>query len=231
MGTVIRDAAISLLVGYIVGMINPSYIIGKFKGFDIRKRGSGNAGGSNALITMGKPVGALCMVFDVAKAYGIIKLVTLVIFPNSDVAFACTAVGTVLGHVFPVIMKFKGGKGLACLGGSILAAHPLIFLGMLAAELVVVLATDYICFVPITASVIFPVVYGLVFKNLAGALILLAIIPVIFYRHAENIRRIRYGVEARFSLLWNKEKERERLEKNIEELKRKGIKINRNGTL
>ena len=64
--------AISILGGYLVGTINPSYIIARIKGFDIRKSGSGNAGGSNAVITMGKMIGALCIVFDIMKAFTII---------------------------------------------------------------------------------------------------------------------------------------------------------------
>ena len=201
---------VCLLLGYVVGMLNPSYIIAKVKGFDIRKSGSGNAGGSNALITMGKAVGIICILFDIAKAYGIIKLACC-IYPDAPLALPLTAVGTVYGHVFPVYMKFKGGKGLACLGGSVLAFDPIVFLIMLGAEVIVVFATDYICFVPLTASVAFPIVYGIMKGDLAGGLILGLIIPVIFYRHIENLVRIRKGREMHFSYLWNKDAERARV--------------------
>ena len=65
---------VSALAGYLVGCLNPSYIIAKIKGFDIRKTGSRNAGGSNAVITMGKIIGALCIVFDIMKAFAIIGM-------------------------------------------------------------------------------------------------------------------------------------------------------------
>ncbi|MBR7033058.1 MAG: glycerol-3-phosphate acyltransferase [Clostridia bacterium] len=204
------DIFLSFLLGYAVGMINPSYIIGKIRGFDIRSRGSGNAGGSNALITMGKVVGILCIVFDIAKATLVTWGATL-IFKGSALVFPAAAVGVVLGHVFPPYMKFKGGKGLACLGGAILAFDPLVFLIMLGAEVLIVLATDYICFVPLTASVAFPVVWGIMRRDLPGALILCVITAVIFFRHIENFKRIKEGKELRFSYLWKKDDEMKRI--------------------
>ena len=210
------DAAVSLLMGYLVGMINPSYIIARIKGFDIRKSGSGNAGGSNALITMGTAIGVLCMVFDIVKAFGVIKLAQ-VIFPESTVALACAAVGTVAGHIFPPYMKFKGGKGLACLAGSIIAFDPIIFLIFLGCEAVIAFSTNYICFVPMTASVAFPVVYALVTKNVVGTVILCAITLMILLRHVENIKKIRNGTEMRLSYLWKKDAERDRVVSNGEE--------------
>ena len=114
------DVFLSFLLGYAVGMINPSYIIGRIRGFDIRKRGSGNAGGSNALITMGKVIGLLCILFDLAKA-ALVTWGAARIFPECALSFPAAAVGVVLGHVFPPYMKFRGGKGFACLGGAILA--------------------------------------------------------------------------------------------------------------
>ena len=201
---------VCLVIGYAVGMINPSYIIAKIKGFDIRKKGSGNAGGSNALITMGKAVGVACILFDIAKSYAAVKL-ACAIFPEGRLAFACAAVGTVYGHIFPPYMGFKGGKGLACLGGSVLAFDPIVFLIMLGAEVIVVFATNYICFVPVTASVAFPVVYGIMTGDLAGALVLCLITAAIFFRHRENFVRIRKGTEMRFSYLWKKDEEQDRV--------------------
>ena len=70
-----------------------------------------------------------------------------------------TAVSCILGHIFPFYMKFRGGKGLACLGGAILAYNWRLFTVMLVAELLLALLTNYICFVPITASIAFPLIY------------------------------------------------------------------------
>jgi len=199
-----------ILMGYLIGSINPSYLIAKCKGFDIRKKGSGNAGASNALIVLGKLAGAVCALFDIAKAIFVIWLAGT-LFEGYRFVFAVTGTACILGHVFPFYMRFRGGKGLACLAGTVLAYNPLVFAVMLALEAVIVLVTNYLCFVPMTASVIFPFVYGFLEKDLWGALIIAIIVPVILWRHRENIARIHCGTELHFSYLWNKKKERERL--------------------
>ena len=203
----------SILIGYVIGCINPSYIIARIKGFDIRRRGSGNAGASNAVITMGKLVGILSALFDIAKACFAVWLAGFVF---EDFAYAGEVSGTmcIVGHIFPFYMKFRGGKGLACLGGVVLWYDWRVFLIMLAAEVVVVLVTDYICFVPITGSLAFAAVYAFTAspeKKLIGTLIYLAAAIVIQLKHVENIRRIISGKEAHFSFLWKKDKELERI--------------------
>ena len=111
-------------------------------------------------------------------------------------------------------MRFKGGKGLACIAGTVLAYDIRVFGIMLAAELVIVLATKYICFVPITASVAFPVVYGVMERDAYGALLLFLVAVVVFCKHLVNLRRIRVGREARISYLWSRDKETARLKEN-----------------
>ena len=194
-----------IIMGYLMGAINPSYIIANLRGFDIREKGSRNAGASNALILFGKVIGIGCALFDIVKATLAIWLCG-VLFPELAYSFAVTGVACILGHVFPFYMKFKGGKGLACLGGMILAFDWRVFLIMLAAEIVVAVVTDYICFVPLTASVIFPVVYGIMRRDVWGALIVALILPLMLYKHRENLKRIKQKNEMPFSFLWNKEK-------------------------
>lgn len=199
-----------VLMGYLAGTLNPAYFTAKLKGVDIRKTGSRNAGASNALILFGKSVGVLCALFDIAKATLIIRL-ALYLFPETPHVFAVTASACILGHIFPFYMKFRGGKGLACLGGTILAYHPLVFAVLLTLEVAIVLLTKYICFVPITASVLFTVLYGVLEKDLIGTLLLAVVCVVIFCKHIVNLRRIRAGSELRITYLWNRDKEAERL--------------------
>ena len=194
-----------ILIGYLIGAINPSYIIAKIRGFDIREKGSKNAGASDALILFGKVLGVACALFDIAKATFAIWLCGK-LFPELTYSFAVTGVACILGHVFPVYMKFRGGKGLACLGGMILAFDWRVFLIMLAAEIVVAIVTDYICFVPLTASALFPIVYGIMCRDVWGALIIALIFPLMLYKHKENLKRIKQKTEMPFSFLWNKEK-------------------------
>lgn len=207
------DYLICALIGYLIGTVNPSYIYGKLKGMDIRKRGSGNAGASNALIIFGKLVGVIFAFLDIAKPC-IAVLICRALFPENEYVFALTCTFCIIGHMFPFYMKFKGGKGLACLGGTILCFNPIVFLIMLVSEVILALAVDYICVMPITAAVIFPTVHYVMTKNLIASLILLAVGIIMILKHVENLKRIRAGREVHLSFLWKKDSELERVNKN-----------------
>ena len=202
------------LIGYGIGTFNPSYLIGKNKGFDIRRTGSGNAGASNALILFGKAVGFICAVLDILKAFLAVRL-TKKLFPGFQHCFAVTGSACVLGHIFPFYMGFRGGKGLACLGGIILAYNWKLFLLMLAAELLVALITDYICFVPVTAALALPILYAIIEKDRIGALILGIVTVVVFIKHTENFKRILNGTELHLSFLWRPQAEVNRIKANF----------------
>lgn len=202
-----------VLVGYLMGTFNPSYILAKIKGYDIRQKGSGNAGASNALILFGKLRGAVCALIDIGKAYVSVFLMQKC-FPDLSCVYAVTSVACILGHVFPYYMGFRGGKGLACLAGIVLCYDWRFFLVAMAIEVVIALVTDYICFIPLTASVGFPISYLIMRKDLVGMLILLIATAVIWYKHWENLRRIKAGCELRLSYLWHRDQEIERLRKN-----------------
>ena len=195
-------------LGYVVGCINLSFILAKSKGYDIREHGSGNAGASNLMITMGRRIGALAALVDVLKSFLIVRVVMLV-FPGDLLAvFVCAAFVT-LGNIFPFYMGFRGGKGFASMGGSVLAIDYKFFVVLLIIAAVIVFLSDYICFAPIFASVAFPVSYGIYYQT-PIPLVYLTATAAILYRHSENIRRIREGKELRFSFLWNRKKEAER---------------------
>lgn len=203
----------SALMGYLIGCINPSYLIAKYNGFDIRDRGSGNAGASNAVITMGKKVGAFSAVFDIVKAYASVKLAAI-LFPAFALAAEVAGVFCILGHIFPVSMHFHGGKGLACLGGVILGFSAPLFIVLLSVEILLALIVDYICIVPITASIIFPMIYFIFTHNVGGTLLLSVASAVILFKHLENINRIRKGTEAHLSFLWKRDEEIRRVQEN-----------------
>lgn len=207
------DYIICILIGYFLCCINPSYIIGKLRGVNLKKSGSGNAGASNALIHFGKIIGVACALFDIMKAFAAVKICEAM-FPTTDYIYAVTSVAAILGHIFPFYLKFKGGKGLACLGGIILAFDWRYFLMILAVEIIFVIIVNYICFVPMTASIVFPISYAIIRHDVVGALILLIPAVIIFIKHTENIKRIYNGTEIRISFLWNKDKEFERIKAN-----------------
>ena len=199
-----------ILVGYLMGTINPSYILAKINGFDIRKKGSRNAGASNAVILFGKTAGFLCALFDIVKPCVAIVIMKYV-YPEFKLALALTGSACILGHILPFYMGFKGGKGLACLGGVILMFSWKVFLIMLLCEVVVAFATNYICFVPMSAAVVWPVVYGIITKDALGIILFAIVGAVILFRHIENIKRIACGKEARLSFLWDSKRELQRL--------------------
>jgi glycerol-3-phosphate acyltransferase PlsY len=210
---------LSFLFGYIIGTVNPAYIIGRLRGFDIRQRGSRNAGASNALITMGKWVGILSAIFDIFKASAAYWLAPVIF---KDLAFAAAIAGAaaIIGHIFPFYMKFRGGKGTACLGGLLIAIDWRLFLIMLAIEVVIALVTDYLCLVPITASIVIPLLYGflgsegldlLLFAKggwISAGILSVAMI-VILLMNITNIKRMIHGSEMHFSFAWSKNKDAE----------------------
>lgn len=208
------------LFGYLIGGINSAYIIGKIRGVDIRQKGSNNAGASNATILFGKLIGVFSALFDIAKAFCAFFFAPQ-IFKGLLFAAEIAGVASILGHIFPAWMKFRGGKGLACLGGVLLAIDWRFFLILLAAELVLCIIVNYICVVPITAAIIIPIAYGLFGKQGVspllrhaengwwGAAILAVATLAILYKHIQNIYRIHHGTELHLSYLWQRDKQAE----------------------
>lgn len=203
---------VCMALGYLVGGLNPAFLMAKAKGFDIRSRGSGNAGASNAVILMGKSAGLFCALFDIFKAYFIFKL-TMRLYPLYKILPIIAGVCCILGHMFPIAMNFRGGKGLATLGGVILAYSPVWFAILIFTELCLAIALNYICVVAPSASLIFMIIL-FVNHGAAYAIAFLPVVIAIFYRHMDNFKRIYYGVEARFSFLWNKQNEENRVREN-----------------
>lgn len=197
-------------MGYLLGSINPAYIFGKLRGFDIRKRGSGNAGATNVTLVMGKAVGLVCALLDIFKSFIAYRLAKA-LFPLSVFAGVLSGCACILGHIFPVWMGFAGGKGLACIGGLILAYNWKLFLLLLAMEIILALVTNYICVMALSITLIFPVIYAVQTGDVTGTLLLCTLIPVVYYKHLPNIRRILSGREARLSWLWNAKAEEDRL--------------------
>lgn len=201
------------LIGYLFGNINAAYIISKLKGFDIRDRGSGNAGASNVIITIGKKAGLITAVFDITKA-AVASTTAAYLFPSLRYAHILGGSACIIGHIFPFLMKFHGGKGLACLAGMILSYNPHLFLLLLTIEIFLGFGLDYICVVPITGSLLFTAIYAFVTGDAAGTVILATVSLVILYKHIENLHRIQHGTEAHISFLWKKDQEIERIKHN-----------------
>lgn len=202
--------SVSAALGYLVGCISPSYIIGLIKGYDVRSSGSKNAGASNTVLLAGKLAGLFVAIFDIFKATAAWELAAF-IFPEMEFAGMVGGVGCVIGHMFPVFLHFHGGKGFACMGGLALAAGPRTFFIMLGVALIIGIVTNYVAVSCTAMSVVWPLYYGLTTRYFVGAAILAIPAIPIFLKHMENFRRMREGTELRLSYLWQKDSELERI--------------------
>lgn len=224
---IVLKLLLAAIFGYLIGGVNPSYIVGRLQGFDIRQKGSGNAGASNAVIVMGKVVGISSALFDILKAAGVVWLAPVILKGTPFVA-EVAGVACIFGHVFPVYMHFRGGKGLACLGGVLLAVDFRLLLILLAIEILLILLFDYICVCPLTASVIIPFLYGILgdggfgfLLNAGGGWWGAGVIAIgcilVFCKHIGNLKRIKNGTELHLSYLWKKDKDEElaRVQENM----------------
>ncbi len=118
---------VCVIIGYLLGMIQTAYILGRIKGIDIREHGSGNAGTTNTLRVLGAKAGIIVFAGDLIKcivAVLIVKYTIAVRFPEiMPLLLLYTGAGCVIGHNFPFYLKFRGGKGIACTGGLMIAFH------------------------------------------------------------------------------------------------------------
>ncbi len=181
-------------IGYAFGCLNLAYFLARVRGFDIREKGSNNAGASNATITMGLTTGVAVGIHDIAKSC-LAALLAGFILPDLPYAAVVAGVAAVLGHIFPFYMRFRGGKGLASFLGLTLALDWRFFLAMVLAILVITLVTDYIVLGTFTAIVAFPAYLFLRQTGVVLAAIVCVASVVILCKHLENIRRLMAGEE------------------------------------
>lgn len=181
-----------MILGYLIGCVNPALIISKIKKKDIRGTGTGNLGATNTMIHFGKGLGALVMLFDFFKA---VLAVYIAKWANPAVTLAgiLSGVCAVLGHMFPFYLKFKGGKGLASFGGLVLAVDPLIFLFLLTLGLILMLIVNYSYVMPFSAGSLFPVLYGLRTQDVASFVIAAVIGALVVYKHFPNRGKAKRG--------------------------------------
>lgn len=202
------ERLICLAVGYCFGLIQTSYIIGRINGIDIRKKGSGNAGTTNAIRTMGWKNGLLTMAIDVMKCIAAV-LIMRYVFRDSDIRLLLglyTAAGVVLGHDFPFYLKFKGGKGIAATAGMIIAFGDirLIIAGILC-FFIPVLITRFVSLGSLCLSTSFLIgiiivgqmgSYLMMQDRLIEMYILTAVLTALAYwLHRSNIKRLAAGKE------------------------------------
>ncbi|MBQ9766788.1 MAG: glycerol-3-phosphate 1-O-acyltransferase PlsY [Lachnospiraceae bacterium] len=190
---------ICLLIGYGFGCISTGYIVGKSQKIDIRKYGSGNVGTTNALRTLGKKAALITLLGDVFKCAIPVLLVKFLIFKDmsyTDLLGLYTALGAVLGHTFPFYLKFKGGKGIAVLVGTILTFDWKIFLICVATFFIILAITKYVSLGSLIMEIEFVAWVAIMRPGDWHMLVLSAVFAVLaFYTHRENIKRLLKGTE------------------------------------
>jgi len=188
-----------LLTAYILGAIPFGYLIYRQKtGRDIRGEGSGNIGATNVARLAGKSAGVVTLLLDVGKGYLAVMLAVWFVPADSDwKTYAALAV--LIGHMFPVFLKFRGGKGVAAALGSFAALAPWAVLAILVAFLTVLISQRYVSLASIVAAFLFPlaewVFYHPSMAQMIGSSVAVALI---IYKHRANIERLMNGTESKF---------------------------------
>ncbi len=201
---------IAFILGYLLGSINSSVIFGKMIGVDVRKVGSGNAGATNALRTMGKKAGIIVVIGDVLKtilAMIIVRIVAPIFFPGqADVgryAEYLAGFAAVLGHNYPLYFGFRGGKGIICSISVIFMLDWRIGLITLFAGVLVIAVTRFVSLGSLTGAAVFPILVIIFSTFESGAhvpyYIALAVVMMVlaFYQHRSNIKRLASGTESK----------------------------------
>ena len=226
------------LIAYAIGSVNFSVIISKkMAGFDVREKGSGNAGTTNVLRTVGKKAAALTLICDILK--GVVSILIALLIgviaknsANSAIIVEIAALAVVIGHTFPIFFGFRGGKGVATSLGVILLVNWKIGLICLIFALALMALTRMVSLGSISAAVLFAVLTIFVRDSYIGGIefdfsfiifgILLA--TLVIFNHRSNLKRIINGTENKLSF----KKKENKIEENESESNIKKEEVNEN---
>ena len=198
------------LIAYLIGSFPTGYIVGRLRGIDVRKVGSGNVGATNVTRVLGKQFGYPVFVVDFFKGLVAVLLAVVIAFRfqvDSAATDLCAAVGgifSVVGHSYPVWLGFKGGKGVATSLGVIFGISWIAALIMCAVWIIVFKATRYVSVASIAAAIALPVaMMTLLFLHELRSPVLvyfsLCLAAIVVFRHRSNLSRLLSGTEPRFA--------------------------------
>ncbi|MGC1320903.1 MAG: glycerol-3-phosphate 1-O-acyltransferase PlsY [Candidatus Udaeobacter sp.] len=203
-------SAVLLVGSYFLGSIPFGYLAGRLVGIDIRQAGSGNVGATNVVRVMGKRYGYPVFALDFLKGFGAVKL-SMLMAPgpphgwNSPEIFGIlAAMSSVLGHLYPPWLRFKGGKGVATSAGALLALTPVATLIGVGIWIIVFWLTRYVSLASMIAAVVLPIVILVVRshdQNNGKPLVYSSacVAAVVIWRHRSNLSRLIRGTEPRFT--------------------------------
>lgn len=187
------------MLGYVFGCFSTSYVVGRANNIDIRKYGSGNAGTTNALRTLGWRAGALTLLGDAFKAIIPILLVRYLIYPDDTLQQLLplyTGLGVVLGHNFPFWLRFKGGKGIAATAAVMLAFDWKLGLTAAIVFFSITIITRYVSLGSLMISLLFPIWILIQYPgDLHMFFVSIVFTLSAFIKHRSNIKRLINGTE------------------------------------
>lgn len=194
------------IIAYCIGSISFSVIFSrKFAGFDVRDKGSKNAGTTNVLRTVGKKVAALTLLCDILKGVVAVVIAMIIgkIWDDIDITLLKYLAGffAILGHTFPIFFEFRGGKGVATSLGVLLLLNWKIGLICLIFAIVLIIVTKMVSVGSILAAVLYPILTIFIDEfNLGVVIISILIALLVIFNHRENIKRIKNGTENKIDL-------------------------------
>ena len=208
------EYVIMAVIAYLIGSVNFSIIISKkFAGFDVREKGSGNAGTTNMLRSVGKKAAAITLICDILK--GVVSILIAILIgnivknSNKELLLQIAGVAVVIGHTFPIFFGFKGGKGVATSLGVLLMTNWQIGLICLVFALVLMILTRMVSLGSCMAAILYPVLtlfindnYIVLTEGKNGNVYLIYSIilaVIVLYNHRSNIKRILSGTENKLS--------------------------------
>src|SRR5579885_330832 len=200
-GSLVLIAAVAYLLGSIpFGLI----LVRVVRGEDVRQSGSGNIGATNVARTGGAKLGVATLVLDALKGYAGVAFANAVSHRETSMdvglAAALAALCAILGHVFPVWLKFRGGKGVATAVGAFIGLAPRAVLVVLAIFLIIVAISRYVSLGSVVASAVFPILVYFLYRGtstIADLLVMFAASLLIIFKHKANIGRLLKGTENR----------------------------------
>jgi len=188
-----------ILLAYVIGSIPSALIVGKVGyNIDVREHGSGNLGATNTFRILGKKAGTIVLIADILK--GTIATILPILF-GFDLYLLVIGLGAVIGHVYPVFARFKGGKAVATSAGIILGVNALLFAIIIASFVIVLLISKYVSLASMTAGVVGVVVSIFIAQDIVLTIVLGLLAIFILYKHRQNIVRIIRREEPKASFL------------------------------
>ena len=187
------EVCLLVLTAYLLGSVPTGYIVGSLAGVDVRKAGSGNVGATNVARVVGKRQGIFTLVADAAK--GFIPVILALNLGLTPVATVFVGIAAFLGHLYPVFLRFRGGKGVATALGVFLGLAPAATVVLTVVFVVVLIATRFVSLSSMVAAASAPVVLWLLLYPRISIGMSFFIAVMIVLRHRENIQRLLSGAE------------------------------------